>query len=87
LNPPKHGILIDPFSLPESCTVKWIFFPLIRSAEPVADSSQTAGRWAWFVQVDAEGRPFNGGTGTAATGKEAREAVERLVPVGVRMRG
>jgi hypothetical protein len=46
-----------------------------------------AGRWSWFVQVDAEGRPFNGGTGTAATGKEAREAVERLVPVGVRMRG
>lgn len=37
-----------------------------------------AGRWAWFVQVDAAGRPFNGGTGVAETGREAREAVEAL---------
>jgi hypothetical protein len=36
-----------------------------------------AGRWAWFVQVDPQGRPYNGGTGTAETGREAREA---LVP-------
>ena len=27
-----------------------------------------AGRWAWFVLVDAHGRPFNGGTGTAEEG-------------------
>jgi hypothetical protein len=45
-----------------------------------------AGRWAWFVQVDAEGRPVNGGTGMAATGREAREAVEALVPVEVELR-
>jgi hypothetical protein len=30
-------------------------------------------RWSWFVLVDAEGRPDNGGTGTAETGGEARE--------------
>jgi hypothetical protein len=24
-----------------------------------------AGRWMWFVDVDAEGRPYNGGTGVA----------------------
>jgi hypothetical protein len=46
-----------------------------------------AGRWAWFVQVDPTGRPFNGGTGIAETGREAREAVEARAPVGVRMRG
>jgi hypothetical protein len=39
-----------------------------------------AGRWAWFVQVDAQGRPYNGGTGIAETGREAREAFEALVP-------
>jgi hypothetical protein len=39
-----------------------------------------AGRWAWFVQVAPQGRPFNGGTGTAETGREAREACEDLVP-------
>jgi hypothetical protein len=44
------------------------------------------GRWLWFVQVDPQGRPWNGGAGTAATGREAREAVEALVPVGVQMR-
>jgi hypothetical protein len=38
----------------------------------------------WFVQVDREGRPFNGGTGTEATGTEAREAVEALSPEGRR---
>jgi hypothetical protein len=41
-----------------------------------------AGRWAWFVQVDREGRPYNGGTGVAATGTEARQACEALVPEG-----
>jgi hypothetical protein len=44
-----------------------------------------AGRWAWFVQVDREGRPYNGGTGTAATGKQAREACEVRVPEGVNL--
>jgi hypothetical protein len=38
-----------------------------------------AGRWAWFVQVDPQGRPYNGGTGAAATGTEAREACEARV--------
>lgn len=44
-----------------------------------------AGRWAWFVQVDASGRPFNGGTGVADSGREAREAVEALIPVETQM--
>ncbi len=34
------------------------------------------GRWFWAVQVDQQGWPFNGGTGTEATGREAREACE-----------
>jgi hypothetical protein len=38
------------------------------------------GRWLWFVLTDPQGRPFNGGTGTAATGQEAREASEARVP-------
>jgi hypothetical protein len=41
------------------------------------------GRWMRFVHVDPEGRAWNGGTGLAEMGKEAREAVEALVPVGV----
>ena len=41
-------------------------------------------RWTWFVQVAPHGRHFNGGTGTEATGTEAREAVEVLAPVEVR---
>ncbi len=39
-----------------------------------------AGRWSWFVMVAPDGTPFNGGTGTAATGREAREACEALIP-------
>jgi len=34
------------------------------------------GRWFWAVHVDAQGRPWNGGTGTEATGREARKACE-----------
>jgi len=41
------------------------------------------GRWFWVVQVAQDGTPFNGGTGHAASGKEAREAVEARVPEGV----
>jgi hypothetical protein len=41
-----------------------------------------AGRWAWFVQVAPDGAPFNGGTGVAETGTEAREICERLLPPG-----
>lgn len=44
------------------------------------------GCWQWFVQVTTGGTPFNGGTGTAATGGEAREACERLVPDGLQER-
>jgi hypothetical protein len=43
------------------------------------------GMWLWFVLTDPLGRPYNGGTGTAATGTEAREAVEALAPVGARL--
>jgi len=38
-----------------------------------------AGRWAWFIEVDLQGLPFDGDTGTAATGTEARDACEALV--------
>jgi hypothetical protein len=31
-----------------------------------------AGCWSWTVLVAPDGTPFNCGTGTAATGKEAR---------------
>ena len=34
------------------------------------------GRWFWAVHVDRQGHLFNGGTGTEATGPEAREACE-----------
>jgi hypothetical protein len=43
-------------------------------------------RWSWFVLVAPDGTPANGGTGTAATGKEAREACEVLIPAGTRER-
>jgi hypothetical protein len=43
-----------------------------------------SGRWMWFVQINPQGRPWNGGTGVAATGRAAREAVEALAPIGVR---
>lgn len=45
-----------------------------------------AGRWSWFVLVAPDGIPANGGTGTAATGREAREMCERLVPDGLQER-
>jgi hypothetical protein len=41
-----------------------------------------AGRWSWFVLVRPDGTPVNGGTGTAPTGREAREACELRVPIG-----
>ena len=44
------------------------------------------GRWFWAVLVAPDGTPFNGGTGHTETGREAREAVEALVPEGVSMR-
>ena len=37
------------------------------------------GRWFWALQMDAEGKPYNSGTGTCATGKEAKEEVERTL--------
>ncbi len=40
----------------------------------------------WLALVAQGGTPFNGGTGTAATGREAREACEGLVPIGTRER-
>jgi hypothetical protein len=36
------------------------------------------GQWLWTVLIDAQGRPWNGGTGYCATGREAKEAVEAL---------
>ena len=36
--------------------------------------------WFWSVLVGLDGQPFNGGTGYAATGQEAREASEVLIP-------
>jgi hypothetical protein len=39
-----------------------------------------AGHWFWAVQVDKQGRSFNGGTGTEATGRGAKEACEARVP-------
>jgi hypothetical protein len=41
-----------------------------------------SGRWAWFVLVAPNGTPFNGGSGEAATGTEAREICEAMVPPG-----
>jgi hypothetical protein len=37
------------------------------------------GRWFWAVQVDAKGRPWNGGTGYAPTGAEAKAAFEAIL--------
>ncbi len=37
------------------------------------------GHWFWTVLVDAQGRPWNAGTGYCPTGREAKEAVEALV--------
>lgn len=41
------------------------------------------GCWFWAVQVAPDGTPFNGGTGHAASGREAREVVEARVPEGL----
>jgi hypothetical protein len=41
------------------------------------------GRWFWAVLVAPDGTPFNGGTGHTETGREAREAVEALIPEGL----
>ncbi len=41
------------------------------------------GHWFWCVLIDAEGRPWNGGTGDCLTGREAKAAVEaRVAPSG-----
>jgi hypothetical protein len=34
------------------------------------------GNWFWAVQIDKQGRPWNGGTGYCPSGREAKEAVE-----------
>jgi hypothetical protein len=34
------------------------------------------GRWFWAVQVDQQGRSFNGGTGHAGSGRQAKEECE-----------
>ncbi len=36
------------------------------------------GHWFWTVLIDAQGRPWNGGTGDCPAGREAKEAVEAL---------
>lgn len=46
-----------------------------------------AGKWFWAVQVTPDGVPFNAGTGYAATGTEAREICEEMVPAGTQERG
>jgi hypothetical protein len=51
---------------------------------PVARLYRTAGgpqdgRWFWAVQIDAEGHPYNSGTGSCATGGEARQEIERIL--------
>lgn len=48
---------------------------------------QNDGKWFWTVQVGADGRPFNGGAGYAATGTEARRLCEEKVPADMRPRG
>ncbi|WP_036282852.1 hypothetical protein [Methylocystis sp. ATCC 49242] len=50
------------------------------------DGGPQGGRWAWFVQVAPDGTPWNGGTGYAASGREAREISEQLVPPGTQER-
>jgi hypothetical protein len=45
------------------------------------------GRWFWAVLVAPDGTAFNGGTGHAASGKEARKAVEARVPKGLSIKG
>lgn len=37
------------------------------------------GHWFWTVLVNAEGCPFNAGTGNAPTGADAKAAVEALM--------
>lgn len=39
------------------------------------------GTWFWTVLVDAQGRPFNAGSGSVPTGAEAKAAVEKIVAV------
>ena len=43
-----------------------------------------ADQWFWSVLVDQNGRDFNGGTGTEATGRDAREAAEAMIPQSLR---
>ena len=37
------------------------------------------GQWFWTVLVDAQGRPWNSGTGNVSSGAEAKAAVERVL--------
>lgn len=41
-------------------------------------------QWFWCVLIDAQGRPWNGGTGYCPTGREAKQAVEKLTPLHAR---
>jgi hypothetical protein len=67
---PEDWSLLDDAGQPLARIYRYAFVP-------------NAGRWSWFVLVAPDGTPANGGTGSAATGTEAREAVERLVPAEV----
>lgn len=44
-----------------------------------ANGGPRDGAWFWAVQIDAQGRPWNSGTGYCASGKEAKECVERVL--------
>jgi hypothetical protein len=37
------------------------------------------GQWFWAVQIDAQGRPWNSGLGSEATGAEAKAAIEAII--------
>jgi hypothetical protein len=49
-----------------------------QAAEPARTGRR--GPHAWFVQAAPDGTPWNGGSGSEATSREAREACEALVP-------
>lgn len=53
-------------------------------SEPAKELGTREARWAWFAQVDAEGRPFIGGSGHADDGRGAREVCEALLPLDIR---
>ena len=43
------------------------------------NGGQNDGRWFWAVQIGPGRVPFNGGTGHAGGGREAREACEAIL--------